>query len=233
MSTTWAVIGAVGIAVQLVLLTLLLRGAYRKYSILLLIYFGFEPVKAAVQFGLVLGEGTGSEAYFWTYWGGGAVTMLLLFLLMIAFTYQALEGDPKRAIVSRWLGLAVLAVIGVFLFVARGTIGTSVWFTSLIRTLNFAAALMNLVLWTALLRTGQRDKQFLLLSAGLGIKVTGEAIGHSIRLLLRLSGDWLLLPNIFLIATHFLCLGVWYKALQIKPAAQPTAVRFDPTPRSE
>jgi hypothetical protein len=78
------------------------------------------------------------------------------------------------------------------------------WFHGASQFLNFAAALMNLVLWTALLGTGKRDPQLLTVSAGLGISVTGAAIFYGLLTIYR--SDAL---GLCYVLAHMACLPIW------------------------
>jgi uncharacterized membrane protein len=55
------------------------------------------------------------------------------------------------------------------------------WLTPWFRDLYFACAVMDIVLWTLLLATRDKDRQLLLLSGGLGVEFAGSAIGESLR----------------------------------------------------
>jgi len=57
-----------------------------------------------------------------------------------------------------------------------------VWMALWIRDLNFfGSAVLDLALWALLLRSRSKDSRLLLVSGGLGIQFTGEAIGDSLR----------------------------------------------------
>ena len=47
------------------------------------------------------------------------------------------------------------------------------------RDLNFCSAILDLALWALLIAAREKDHRLLLLSGGLGIQFTGEAIGES------------------------------------------------------
>jgi len=79
------------------------------------------------------------------------------------------------------------------------------------RDLNFAAAIMSLVLWSGLIFSPAKDKTLLLVTAGIGMKFAGEAIG--------MSPDYYdavpLLPGVFMASTsHLLLLYIWWQAFR-------------------
>ena len=51
----------------------------------------------------------------------------------------------------------------------------------MIRNLSFFTGVLNLGVWFAYARSRIRDTRRLIIAAGLGLQMTGEAIGHAIR----------------------------------------------------
>jgi hypothetical protein len=88
------------------------------------------------------------------------------------------------------------------------------WVFPLSRNLSFCEEILNFVLWTILIRNRSREVVLLLVSAGLGIQVTAEVIGRTIRLV---AGDpspisWL--PDAIILLGEIGALYVWYRAFQ-------------------
>jgi hypothetical protein len=190
----------------LTLAVLLLRGAFRSYP-LLLAYCGMELA-------IVIGEGLAfnsagvkSALYRYVYWSGDLLHDLMLFLLVITLTYKTLEGSPLRPATSRML--TVIAVAAVALpFVLYHPYFTGRWFRHTSQLLSLGAAFLNLLLWTAIIGTKKRDPQLLMVSAGVGIAVTGLAIYYG--LLQFMSSDavrWL--PDLFHGMTHVAGIAIW------------------------
>ena len=188
------------------LAVLLLRGAFRQYP-LLLAYCGIELA-------IVIGEGLAfnsagmkSALYRYVYWSGDLLHDLMLFLLVITLTYKTLEGSPLRPATSRML--TVIAVGAVALpFVLYHPYFTGRWFRHTSQLLSLGAAFLNLLLWTAIIGTKKRDPQLLMVSAGVGIAVTGLAIYYG--LLQFMSSDavrWL--PDLFHGMTHVAGIAIW------------------------
>src|ERR1019366_3872131 len=107
------------------------------------------------------------------------------------FTYKALQDSPIRLAVGRLLGGVVVFVILLPFVMFSRPLFKLRWLDHTSQLLNFGAAIMNLVLWTAILGSKKRDPLLLTLSVGLGIMVTGWAISFGIRELLPNPEKWI------------------------------------------
>ena len=85
------------------------------------------------------------------------------------------------------------------------------WFNSTSQLLNFGAAIMNVILWAALIQSKKRDPQILALSIGLGILVTGSAIGFGLRHFVP-QGGWTAAFNLFLNLAQLAATLIWCHA---------------------
>jgi hypothetical protein len=95
------------------------------------------------------------------------------------------------------------------------------WMTLWTRDLNFTSAILDLALWAMLLGSRKRETRLLLLSGGLGIQFTGEAIGQSVREWL----PWAFSPgDVIISAASLACLWIWWQALRTVPAADPASL---------
>jgi hypothetical protein len=180
MNFVTSAIAYASVLLQFVLLvSLLLRGNFRRYPLLLFYSIVFF---AATLTELVIfhTEGIRSVHYKYTYMTDEAVIDLTLFLMVIAMTYQAMGENPLRAKVGRLLAIVVVGTILLPFLLFRGPIFLSRWFNETSQMLNFGAAIMNLALWTALLGNRKRDALLLSVSAGLGVAVTGAAISYGL-----------------------------------------------------
>ena len=99
------------------------------------------------------------------------------------------------------------------------------WFNSTSELLNFGAAIMNLVLWGALLADRKRDPQLAVVSVGLGVVVTGAAISYGLRHFVPLGA--IFVPNLFLMLTQLTGWIIWCRAFWPAPARVPAS---DPAP---
>jgi hypothetical protein len=90
------------------------------------------------------------------------------------------------------------------------------------RDLNFCSAILDLALWALLIAAREKDQCLLLLSGGLGIKFTGEAVGTSIRqLALRTRSRTLSLSGgVLMLLANLIFLYIWWQAFRTTPVRQ-------------
>ena len=171
---------------RLVLLALLVRGPFRKslvFSAYVVSAFVGDILESSAYYHL----GRDSAAYRQVYWTENITLDLLLFLVVIAFTYTALKDSPLRPKAAKLL--TVIAIAGIALPFAmlpnhhsnhHGPF-TSQWFNHVRQILNFAAAIMNLVLWGALLSDRKRDPQLVSLEhrSGHSHQQRGHRLGRA------------------------------------------------------
>ena len=207
----------ISLVLQVVLIAFLLRGPVRRYLFFLL-YSSVYLVATIVQV-LVYRLRGQSSLYRIVYWTGEVSLDLLLFLMVILLTYQALESAAARASAGRFLaGVAVIALL--LPFVVFPDPFKPRWFNSTSQMLNFGGAILNLGLWGALIARKNRDPQLLTLSVGLGIVVTGAAIEYGLRAFIT-AGDARAVINLFSPVMHVASLVLWCWAF--RPLARSTA----------
>lgn len=181
---------ALEILLECVLLAFLLQGPFRKYPTFFL-YILIQVVTHSLVTAAYFIAGFKTAIYRNLYWSDELAGELLLFLVVITLSYEALKGSVVRPQAAK-----VFSVIGIAAFVLPivmlrdhhsklyGYFNTQ-WFTHVSQIFDFAAAIMNLVLWAALLSNRRRDPQLVTLSIGVGIVTSSAAIGW---------GAWQLLP---------------------------------------
>jgi hypothetical protein len=208
-----------GAVLELLILNGLIKGSYRKYPVLftyVLILFFTGIIDATLYFEIGLWTGSARTVF----WVNDSIRQVFLFVFVLSLVYQAMASGPGRAAVQRLLiiGSLILAIISYYgMHDAR----PSAWMTSVIRNMSFCAAIVNLGLWAALLRQKRRDSQILLLSGGLGLQMTGEAIGHSFRNLWQISRTYAVAGNVILVLAHLLCLLAWWQAFRSSRSSTP------------
>jgi hypothetical protein len=190
------------------------RGYFTLYPILFL-FILTNLLAGVAEWAIVLKfYSISSDDYKSYYWTNEFALQSLLFLVMVSFIHRAWEGHGRRFV---W-------TVGVFLLVLIGVLGSVVisdpndarrWLSMLSRNLSFASALLNLVLWTALVKNRGRDHQLLLLSAGVGLMTTGKAIGQSLR---TIGPDTLTLGNVIIVVSQLVAFVVWLWTLRSVPA---------------
>lgn len=173
-------LGYAGTLLQIVLLVLIFRGAFSRYFPLF-IYVLTEVILSFAQAYVVQKWGLDHDHYFHVFWFGELFIDIQLFLMMITLTWRALEGNPQRVKVARFMAIAVLVVLLVPFVAFQSKVYTTRWNDSTSQLLNFGAAVMNLALWGALLVNKQRDRQLLTVTAGLGVALAGAAVTLGLR----------------------------------------------------
>lgn len=176
---------AVGLPLQALVVAALLRGAWRRFP-LLLAFTVVEFVSSLVQAPGALESMRGLHPpglpYWVTYWTGEVINQLLLYAVVISLLYRAAERlRSARAARAVLILVAFLLAGGSFLVHFDLTVVRGVWLTPWFRDLSFTCAVMDIVLWMSLLVTRGRDRQVLLLSGGLGVQFAATAIGESLR----------------------------------------------------
>lgn len=210
------VLEAISIAIQAAVIFFLLRGPFRRYP-LLLVYCVLQLIVTVVEEYVYRVYGLQSALYRSLYWTDEITLDLLLFLMVIAMIYRALEGSPLRTGMGRLLGAVVVMVLVTpfVLFSARRF--NTAWFDGTSQLLNFGAAIMNLGLWTALIATKKRDPLLLTVSAGLGVAVTGAAIAFGLRRFTPPESTAQQLADLFKTLTYLVSVAIWCWAF--RPAA--------------
>lgn len=205
----------VNLALLCLVVFYLIRGPFRRYPILLA-YCVAELVTAAAEY-FVSNYGS-HQVFIRLYYADEVGIDLLLFFMVISFTYRALEGNPMRAAAGRILAVVTIGVLVLpFALFYRSIRDFAHFFSKTSELLNFGAAVMVLVLWTALLSAKARDRQLLMVSAGLGLQVTAQAIGFGIRQFL--SGDQRWIVDLFMMIAHLPSIYLWVLAFRPAPKA--------------
>jgi hypothetical protein len=163
------------------------------------------------------------------YWYSEQIEQTLVYCIVIVLIYQALNPE-RRAQVGRWLiaSAALVAVASAMVHWGQRAVSYSLWMTSWSRDLNFAAAILDLLLWTVLIASRRKDRILLMISGGLGIKFTGAAIGYSLSLIPGASNRMaIFIGGIIKVITYLVCLYVWWEAfrrarsdVQLEPAGR-------------
>jgi hypothetical protein len=177
---------AIGLPLGLLVIAALLRGGYRLFPVL----FVYEIVDLLMTV-------TGMPPYiaFYSHHGADARTLMaqwfwwdelllqpLVYAVVISLIYRATEKAPARRLVRGLLiGGAALIAGASFLFHYHPELPNGDWMAFWTRDLTFSSAILDLALWALLLSSRVKDMRLLLVSGGLGIQFTGEAIGESLR----------------------------------------------------
>jgi len=218
-----------GVVLQCMVVSAMLRGSWRRYPFVFS-YTLFSILSTVVQTSVLHYYGRDSRLFARAYWTLDFVSTCLVLMVIIHLIRAAMTGHPQRNTVylGLLLGVALTAAGGLLLtnMVSRGFL-LGRWMTEVSRNYYFSAVLLNVILWMTLVRRSHDNPQVYLLTSGLGLKLTGAAIAHA----LRLAGTPLWLGNHFLVLTYMLSLYVWYVALKKVPAPIPVPAEEPTDPR--
>jgi len=217
---TYAILG-LNVLLQLTLIVFLLRGYYHKYAIFLA-YCVIQLVMIALQNAAYYSAGFNSVLYRNVYWTSEVVAYLLLFIMVILMTDRVLQGNPMRPKAARILLFITIAATALP-FVLYHPYFTSRWYRHACQLLSLSGAVMNLILWTAMLAKRDRDAQLMKVSAGLGLGVTGVAIAYG--LIQFVPADWTWIADVFKSLTLLAMLVIWCAAFRPAPRAESRAAR--------
>ena len=143
-------------------------------------------------------------------WTGDMVAHAAISLLIISLIWQTLdEGPRKNTVLLLTAGVMGFALASSYVFY---DVRLSRWMTPVSRNLSFCEEVLNLILWSLLLKGKTSDYLLLMVSAGIGVQVTGEVIGHTLRVYASESIMWV--PNTLVFISELVCLGIWIWAFR-------------------
>jgi hypothetical protein len=225
------VIFFISLALQVYVIALLRRGAYKDYpfafaySVVLLLTTVADAVAHAEIVSL-----SKQAAYFY-YYRNEAARQFLLFTVVVSLIERAMQSSQRRGRVRVLLAAVATCAVFVSLTIhSRSAFG--LWMTEVARDLSFGAVVLTLLLWCLLISSRGKDHQLLMVTGGLGLQFTGEAIGQSLRQLSNHHQGVLFIGNLLGIMAHLLRLYVWLEAfrrpqapekIQVEPAEGATA----------
>jgi hypothetical protein len=206
---------SIGLPLELLIIGSLLRGSYRRFPFLLLY--------SVALFLTTVIEISVNQAYFsgirfayspaTYYWVDEAIRQALIFAVVISMIYLATDNLQSRRLIRAVIvaGALILAGGSFLVHYDSHVIAAGRWMTLWVRDIDFAAAFLDLGLWTLLLASRYKDTQLLMLSGGLGLQFAGEAIGQSLRYLF----PWPLSPGDLVdLITNLAGLWLWWQALR-------------------
>jgi len=202
--------GGLALILQVFVLNAMLRTGTRRYWLLLLYVISLFLSTAVLMLSLS-GPAGWSRSAFRFFWVSEVVQQALVYCTIISFIHQRLSAEQTRAPVTRWLIVGAATVLLSILAIHK-TDGMSAWMTPASRDLSFVATILNLILWTVLLRDPRRNQRLLMVSGGLGVQLAGSAIGQGLRVLWEVSRVFATLGNVVISATYLLSLYIIYRA---------------------
>src|SRR5580698_2186596 len=204
----------VGLWLNLLVLSALVRGSYRKYPFVF-VYALTLLISTVVEITLQSAPKTLREGY---YWIDEVILDVLVFCVVIAFIDEAARHSKQKVVERHWLVLAA-ALICSLSFAIHRTSHLNRQMTLVSRDLNICAVVLDLILWSLLLAARRPNRTLMLLSGGLGLQLTGAIMGAQLR---QFSRSLLLTGTLLEVTTGFLGLYIWWRAL--RPASAPKSV---------
>jgi hypothetical protein len=202
----------VSLALQVFVIGLLRRGAYKDYPFVFV--YSLVLIMTTVADGAVFAGVAHMEYGFYR---NEALRQLLLFTVVMSLMDRAVRERPYRGRIRVLLMLAAGAavLISVQLHREARDLHPNLWATQVGRDLSFGSVVLTLLLWVTLISSQRKDAQLLMVTGGLGLQFTGEAIGQSMRQMSVPHHHVLLLAgNIVLTASHLMRLYVLSEAFR-------------------
>ena len=144
-----------------------------------------------------------------------SVADLFMHLLLLALMLQLTRATLKSLDLGTRILIPLALISGLIGISAYTYFGADLQRNTLLQTrqvVSFWMVLLNLYWWTLLLRKRRLDRRILLLSAGIGMMMTGQVIGDGIMYLSTPKGFGSFFAMLVIYSTHFACLYAWYKA---------------------
>ncbi len=211
--------GSIALILQVFILNAMLRNGARRYWLLLLYVVSLFLSTAVLMLSMSGSSGWSRDAFRF-FWISEVVQQALVYCAIISFIHQHLSSGNTRSPMTRWLIVGAAAILLTILTVHKGP-SLNAWMTPASRDLSFVATILNLVLWTVLLRDPRRNQRLLVVSGGLGVQLAGSAIGQGLRVLWEVSKAFATLGNFIGSITYLLSLYIIFRAFSRPEAPQP------------
>jgi hypothetical protein len=201
---------AIGLGLQILLILALSQGAGRYFPTLYA-YIVCLLGTTVADILAVLTLGKKSTAYLSYYWSAELVRQSVLFVLVVSLAIHVAPANRRTNAMSRMIA-ATAGLIWIGSVACCYSPKLNAWMTSVVRNLSFFTGVLNLVVWFLIARSEERDMQRLMIAGGLGLQMTGEAIGQAMRQM-HISYEVSVVGSIFIVLTHLFCLYIWWRAL--------------------
>ena len=175
-----------GLPLTLLVIAAMLRGAYRQFPVLFLSEIaGFLLTVAGMPLYVQYYSSRDRTLLIpmakWNFLNDAILTPLEYGVVISLIFVAASHVRSRRAVLAGVIAGA-LAIAGVsFLIHYDPAAKHGVWMSLWTRDLSFFSEILDLGLWGLLISTRGRNPKLLLITGGLGIQFTGEAIGDSLR----------------------------------------------------
>ena len=186
---------------NLVVIILVFRNNFwRKHLVVALFCFVQMTVVVTIVF---VSSRFDRHTYAVSYWTGDLVAHLFITLVILSLIRVAVAENTGQRMLPYGLFAGMLALLAYSLYVFHDP-HINHWMNPVSRNLSLGEEFLNLILWTFLLQKREFDAQLVIISAGIGVQVTGEVIGLTLRTYAPASTVWV--PNLLAQSCEFLCL---------------------------
>jgi len=203
----------ISLALQVFVIGLLRRGPYKDYPFVFV--YSLVLIMTTVADGAAFAGVAHMEPVFFR---NEALRQLLLFTVVMSLMDRAIRERPYRGRIRAVLILSACVAVLISVQIHREAHYShhyNLWATQVGRDLSFGSVALTLLLWVTLISARRKDTQLLMVTGGLGLQFTGEAIGQSMRQLSVPHHHILLLAgNLVLTASHLMRLYVWSEAFR-------------------
>ncbi len=208
----------IGLTFQYLVTQALLSGPFRQFTVLFA-YLLCLTITTITDILMRLDVGKLGTTYIRYYWAGDLLRESALYAVVISLVLHAMPNSRRRAALLRLLvAVALLFWVGSIFIYQDPNI--SRWMTKVVRNLSFCSAVATLILWFVLIASEKRDTRLLVITGGLGLQMTGEAIGQS---LIQISRSTQVVGILTLMFAHFLCLYIWWRAFSTGTESTPAS----------
>jgi hypothetical protein len=219
----WLIFAA-SLVLQVLLLNALRRSGAQHKGYALVFAYSVVLFFTTVADGAVMAGSVPKDTARLIFYRNEAVRQFLLFAVVISLLDRSMREHPFRMRVRILLALAIPTVVAASLYVhyASSSHMFVLWMTRVTRDLSFGSVVLTLLLWLMLISSKNREHQLLMITGGLGLQFTGEAIGQSLRQMSQDHYSILVIGNLVGGLTHLLRLYVWKEAFRRpRPAEKP------------
>jgi hypothetical protein len=205
------VLWLIGLGLQGLLILTLFHGAWREFPAL----FAYIAALVATTTGEIIAStvlGKRSAYFLSYYWSAELLRQTALFALVVSLVVHAFPSDRKSESYSR-LMTAPAVLLWLLSITLHYSSDVNDWMTAAVRNISFLTGVLNLLAWFCYVKAGARDTTRLMIAGGLGLQMTGEAIGQAIRQMNPKSYEVMFAGAMIIVITHLLCLFIWWRAL--------------------
>jgi hypothetical protein len=199
----WLALSYVGFGLEAALVFVLFRRGRREFPLFFSYICARLAASAVISSYFLVASNPSNRMYAVVYW----VLDLALHALVISLLATLIcfaRGRTGRLFMIA--GTATMAGVLMAAMVLPYDPRFGYWMTGAVRNLSFCEEMLNFILWTLLLRHTVAPR-VLWVSAGLGIQVTGEVMGHSLRLLSSKGALWA--PDVLINVCEIMALAIW------------------------